>query len=341
MRRSRGLILMLTLSMLSACGAPSVPTERPTQSSPSAALISTKVLPSTGPAHDCPDGSVEDGPSGCRDMRSPTPTHTCPPDSSPVGEGCQYSTATLSPTPAETPTPLPTPDLTVCKNLNLPAQYWRMSLDVIRNFLNSLDGKCIIFAYDPELLRAAITFPGNVVIFEKAYQARLLLDETPADYAVVWGIVSNPTDDSSKYRVHVYQILPLPKGEAPFSDGTYVVGTENGPAPGPWTTAPHNGTSDDGCHWERATANGRTYSSHFGSASTSTTLYRGEGFRTEGCKIWVHVGFSTNGEPVKFVSAAKVNDPCQNRYDNDGTCHSKDSTWEKCLAAGKCYEKYK
>lgn len=341
MPKSRAFVLLLTLAVLSACGAPAAPIQPVSQSLASQAPTWTQAPTETLPAQHCPDGFVQNGPSSCRDKRSPTPSQACPPGSSLVGKGCQDFTATPSPTPADTPTPSPTPDLTACRNLNLPAQYWLMPLDRVQSFLNTLDGQCIIFAYDPEQLRAAITFPGNVVVFEKAFQARLLLDQTPSAYAVVWGILTRPENGSSKYRVHVVQLRGLPKGQAPFSDGTYIVGAEDGPAPGPWKTAPHAGTSEDGCHWERETTKGRPYSSHAGTASTAATLYLGEGFKTENCTIWVHVGFSTTGEPITFVSAAQVNDPCNNRYDADGSCHSKDSTWGACLAAGECYEKYK
>lgn len=341
MARSGAPVLMLMLVMLSACGAPPAPAQPSMEASHSTTLPSTVTSTATWPAFNCPDGFVQEGPSSCRDLRSPTPTPSCPPGSELVGHECQQSTPTPIPTPADSPTPLPTPDYRVCKNLNLPAQYWLMPLDRVQSFLDSLDGKCIIFAFDPELLKAAITFPGNVVLFENAYQARLLLDVWPSRYSVVWGIVSKPNDSSSMYRVHALQFLPLPVGEAPFSDGTYLVNANTGPAPGPWKTAPHRGTSNVGCYWQRVTPGGIVYSSHFGTASTATTLYNGEGFQTRGCTIWVHVGFSTTGNPIKFISAAELNDPCHNRYDNDGTCHSDDYTWAACLAAGKCYLKYK
>jgi hypothetical protein len=269
-----------------------------------------------------------------------TPTRSCPPGSRPNNFGCAFFTPEPTATLYVSPTPRPTQDMHACVNLHLPWQFWLLSTQEIEAYLDQLDGSCVIVAFDGKVIQDPITFAGQVAAFSGTNPVRIILDAPPLHYSVVWGLLKKPSSGAPTYVISVLQVLRLPDGEAPFGDGAYIISPSNGVEPGPWRTVPNVGAQEDGCHWEQTTPRGKIYNNHYGSSVTHVALAAPNAFQSTGCGPWFRVGFSIAGTPVTFISAAEANDPCHNRYDRDGTCHSNEATWKSCLAAGRCYEKY-
>lgn len=301
------------------------------------ANLATRAAPTSG----CLTGNINASAQDCQTAPTPSPTSVCPDGSIPAVGGCKQDTPQPTLTPYPSLTPRPTQDLRECFHLDLPLQYWLLEKSKIESYFNDLEGRCLIVAFDGKVIQDPITFSGKVAAFAGPNPVRLVLDAPPSQYSIVWGILRGPSSGASTYVIRVLQTRPLPKSQAPFTDGSYTVNEKSGIVPGPWKTAATIGDPSDGCHWEQDTSSGRLFNNHFGSKATHVKLSSGNTFQTTGCGSWLRVGFSVTGEPVTFISAARADDPCHNRYDIDGTCHTNERTWNACLLAGKCYEKYK